>query len=109
MAHPTDDHAEIWLQEHDPDYETSRLAWRHIRGADYARPSKELGGYDREDDDDGFLSLAWAWSMLAPSRRRTVDRTRRRKCEHCGGRFEPKRPWHRFCRPACRLRAWRER
>ena len=32
-----------------------------------------------------------------------------RRCDECGGDFRPARPWSRFCRPACRLRAYRTR
>jgi hypothetical protein len=30
-----------------------------------------------------------------------------RRCDGCGGDFQPARPWSRFCSPACRLRAHR--
>ena len=32
-----------------------------------------------------------------------------RNCGACGRAFRPSRPWTRFCRPACRLRAHRSR
>jgi hypothetical protein len=32
-----------------------------------------------------------------------------RRCDECGGDFRPARPWSRFCRPACRLRAHRSK
>jgi len=30
-------------------------------------------------------------------------------CDHCGAKFTPKRPWQRFCSPACRFAHWNER
>ena len=40
-----------------------------------------------------------------PSGRMRADAS----CEHCGGPFQPTRPWSRFCSPECRKAAYRER
>jgi len=35
----------------------------------------------------------------------TVPAPDMHNCDACGRAFRPARPWSRFCRPACRLRA----
>ena len=30
-------------------------------------------------------------------------------CGHCGTKFQPKRPWQRFCSPSCRFADWDKR
>lgn len=34
---------------------------------------------------------------------------RMKKCKQCGGKFDPVRWWQEFCKPLCRMRAFRKR
>jgi len=41
-SYPSKDPAEVFLEEHDPDYAASREAWKHVEGESYGSPFEEI-------------------------------------------------------------------
>jgi len=54
-------------------------------------------------DDDAAVPAPESDETVAPAMAADT-----RNCDACGRAFWPARPWSRFCRPACRLRAHRK-
>lgn len=98
------DYAEAWLQEHDPIYDKSSQAWRHLRGERCVTPHREevAGGIF---EIERLIEREAAEPLDDP-----YDALTERECSECQRRFMPYKGDHGTCSKRCYQRAYmRER
>lgn len=88
------DAAEAWLAEHDPGYESSRLAWKDLDGGAYRTPPQEIPWGSAAD-----LAL-----LVDTDQARYVEPVDTIACAHCGEMFAPVTSWQRYCSETCEQR-----
>lgn len=94
------DYAEAWLQEHDPKYEESSRAWRHLRGEKCVTPH-------REEVAGGIYEIERLLeSLQADPLDESHDALTERECAGCGRHFMPYKGDHWTCDKRCYQRAY---
>src|SRR5215469_10321938 len=67
------------------------------------------GSLDPIEETDELLVAVPRHALSGHKTQALAPTIEMRRCDGCGGDFRPARPWSRFCRPSCRLRAHRTR
>lgn len=92
------DAATAWLKEHDPDYATTRAAWKDLDddGA-YQTPAQEIpAGLIRGDEPIVLL--------VDSGRAHLVTSTEYKSCLNCGRLFQPTASRHEYCSELCQAK-----